>query len=223
MSCWVSTVLRCVRSEGVLLHICRGTCSLLWCRQPTLWSLKPKALYVCNKNWNFHKALEAFHKVWQRVLGDLIAVVLEGTVRCEVKCARTVLREAGFRCWLNFTCKVCVRSGQVCSLLMAGALRAPIMEGNVWTPTLVQSLINGNDFWVRIVGFTAAVVELPSSLHLLGFIRLASRNPCDLGSGGCISCSPSYGAHRTQSCKEASFSGFDLLLRISLSGERACK
>lgn len=113
--------------------------------------------------------------------------------------------------------------GQVCSLLMAGAPCVPIVEGNVWTPTLVQSLINGNDFGVRTVGFAAAVGELPSLLHLLGFLRLASRNPHDLCSRGCISCSPSYGAHRTQPCQEASFSGFDLLLRISLGGERACK
>lgn len=72
------------------------------------------------------------------------------------------------------------------------------MENNVCTVMLGRSLIKEKDCWVRLAELTAAVVELP---------RFTSRARI-------------YNTlNRAQSCKESSFSGFHLLLRMSLGGE----
>lgn len=57
-----------------------------------------------------------------------------------------------------------------------------------------------------------SIVYITSFAHI--YKALVSRNPHDLDSSDCIFCFLSCGT-----CKESSFSGFDLLLRISLGGE----
>lgn len=155
----------------------------------------------------------------------MIAVSLKGAVLYEIKCADQYFPKFGFRCWLNFTHKVCVRFWLSLEVPFSGdGCIGRIMCEFV---VLVYSLINEDDCWVIIVCLvTAAMVELlrfrsssqccDALVHLFVFITLLCPGIHVTWAPVTVFSAPSCGT-----CKELSFSGFDLLWRIPLGGEWA--